>query len=356
MKRRASVWIAALAASVAVLWCLERLLMPKYMGKVIEGNLTEEYYKETTGHDVLILGNCEAYENISPLVLWREFGITSYIRGNAQQLIAQSYYLLEDTLRTETPKAVILNISSMTQFEQDNESYNRMTLDGMRWSSAKWQAVLATKMEGEHMIEYIFPLLRFHSRWKELEREDFAYFFKKESVSHNGYYMRADIRPAGELPAMRRRSDYSFDPRAWEYLDKLRLLCEEKGITLILMKAPALYPYWYEEWDSQIVSYAKTHELAYLNCSRESEAIGIDFSQDTYDQGIHLNVYGAEKLARYLGTVLSSVPGVEDRRQDTELAAVWAKKEALYDEEKAKQEAEFARLGYLTQFYTDDDE
>ncbi len=182
MKRRASVWIAALAASVAVLWCLERLLMPKYMGKVIEGNLTEEYYKETTGHDVLILGNCEAYENISPLVLWREFGITSYIRGNAQQLIAQSYYLLEDTLRTETPKAVILNISSMTQFEQDNESYNRMTLDGMRWSSAKWQAVLATKMEGEHMIEYIFPLLRFHSRWKELEREDFAYFFRKESV------------------------------------------------------------------------------------------------------------------------------------------------------------------------------
>ena len=81
MKRRASVWIAALAASVAVLWCLERLLMPKYMGKVIEGNLTEEYYKETTGHDVLILGNCEAYENLPADTLslytdlWVELGI-----------------------------------------------------------------------------------------------------------------------------------------------------------------------------------------------------------------------------------------------------------------------------------------
>ncbi len=352
-RRRAAVWLTALAASAAVLLFLTRLLMPKYMGKVVEGNLTEEYYKETTGHDVLIFGNCEAYENISPIVLWREFGITSYIRGNAQQLIAQSYYLLEDALKTETPKAVVLNISSMTQFEQENESYNRMTLDGMRWSSAKWRAILATKMEDEHLIEYIFPLLRFHSRWKELEQEDFLYFFKKEPVSHNGYYMRADIRPAGELPAMRRRSDYSFDARAWEYLDQIRLLCEERGITLILMKAPALYPYWYEEWDSQIVAYAQVHGLTYLNAGRESESIGIDFSYDTYDQGLHLNVYGAEKLTRYLGSILFAVPGVEDRREDVELAAVWAEKERFYDEKKAEQEAEFARLGYLTQFYTD---
>ena len=209
MKRKKSnalfVLLAA-AISLLVLWAVQRLLVPKYMGMVVEGNLTGEYYKEVPGHDVLILGNCEAYENISPAVLWREFGISSYIRGNANQLMAQSYYLLEDALKYEVPGAVVLSVSSMTNFSQDNESYNRMTLDGMRWSPSKWKAIQATKMEDEHVIEYIFPLLRFHSRWKELEKEDFTYFWDRGTVSHNGYYMRADIRPAGEFPAARRRS------------------------------------------------------------------------------------------------------------------------------------------------------
>ena len=125
MKRKKSnalfVLLAA-AISLLVLWAVQRLLVPKYMGMVVEGNLTGEYYKEVPDHDVLILGNCEAYENISPAVLWREFGISSYIRGNANQLMAQSYYLLEDALKYEVPGAVVLSVSSMTNFSQDNES------------------------------------------------------------------------------------------------------------------------------------------------------------------------------------------------------------------------------------------
>ena len=219
MKGRKILEIGALAlASAAVLWAVQRLLVPKYMGRVVEGAFIREYYEEKSPHDIIVLGDCEVYENLSPVVLWREFGITSYIRGSAQQLIAQSYYLLEDTLRHESPEAVILSVSAMQQYEQDNETYNRMTLDGMKWSPSKVGAIRATMMEDEHMAEYVFPLLRFHSRWRELEADDFRYFWEKRKMSHNGYYMRADIRPAGEFPAERRRSSYAFDERAWQYL------------------------------------------------------------------------------------------------------------------------------------------
>ena len=33
--------------------------------------------------------------------------------------------------------------------------------------------------EEESFLSYVFPLLRFHSRWSELKAEDFAYAFKK---------------------------------------------------------------------------------------------------------------------------------------------------------------------------------
>ena len=79
MKKREILMLSALVlVTGGILFGVQRLLMPKYMGRVVEGNFTEEYYKETTEHDVLFLGDCEVYENISPIVLFREFGITSY--------------------------------------------------------------------------------------------------------------------------------------------------------------------------------------------------------------------------------------------------------------------------------------
>ena len=42
-----------------------------------------------------------------------KYGITSYIRGSAQQLTWQSYYLLEDALKHETPKVVVFNVLAL---------------------------------------------------------------------------------------------------------------------------------------------------------------------------------------------------------------------------------------------------
>ena len=68
----------AAALTVALsLAALTRLLEPKYMGQVTEGAFIGEYYDDNSPHDLLILGDCEAYENISPITLWKDFGITS---------------------------------------------------------------------------------------------------------------------------------------------------------------------------------------------------------------------------------------------------------------------------------------
>lgn len=332
---------------------LQRLLVPKYMDQVIEGAFISEYYEETTPHDLLILGDCEVYENISPVTLWREYGITSYIRGSAQQLMAQSYYLLEDALRYEKPAAVLLSISAMQEEKQVKEAYNRMTMEGMRWSRSKFDAIMATKLEDEHMLDYVVPLLRYHSRFKELKADDITYFWRRDKVSHNGYYMRADVQPLADFPTERRRADYQFSDSSYEYLDRIRVLCEENDIVLVLMKAPSLYPAWYDQWEQQITDYAAEHELTYINCIPKIEEIGLDFNEDTYNGGQHLNVYGAEKLSRYLGALLSKEPGLKDNRQDGSLQTVWQEKMDFYEKMKESQEVEFRETGRLQKFHVE---
>ena len=122
----------------------------------------------------------------------------------------------------------------------------------------------------------------------------------------------------------------------FEYLDRMRTLCEENGIELILMKAPTNFwgYYWYDEWDAQISDYAEQNGLSYYNFISKAEEMGIDWSADTYDAGAHLNVYGAEKLTSYFGRILQDSHGMEDHRGDADLTAVWNEKLTTYYDER----------------------
>ncbi len=336
MKKRLRFTVSAVIV-VAVLFFVQRLLMPKYMSGVVEGAMISEYYDEEMDHDVVFIGDCELYENLSPAVLWQEYGINSYIRGSAQQLIWQSYYLMEETFQYEKPDVVVFNVLSMKYDEPQKETYNRMTLDGMRWSSSKVKSIEASMMEEEHFIEYVFPLLRYHSRWSELTEEDVNYLFERDKVSFNGYYMRVDVKAAEDVPEGRPLADYTFGDNAYAYLDKMTALCEENGVELVLVKAPSLYPYWYEEWDEQMVAYAQEHNLKYYNFLDCQEEIGLDFTEDTYDGGLHLNLSGAEKLSRYFGKILAEDCGLKNRQGEEALSKAWEIKIQDYNEEIERQ-------------------
>lgn len=401
MKRCKKILTALLSVTLAaaLFFGFQRLVEPKYADDILEGNFTSEYYEETTKHDVIMIGDCEVYENFDPLYLWANYGITCYIRGNAQQLAWHSYYMLEDTLKYETPEIVIYNVQALTHSGPQREEYNRMALDGMKWSKTKYDAIQASVCKGEHMLDYIFPLLRYHQRILNLSESDLTYYWKPRHITHNGYYMRVDVLPVsesdvadpawllgdedadgeesgdeddfiddpwGEIEGADEEEEENGDARLpassgseegepfgsypLEYLDRIRTLCAEHGIQLILIKAPSLAPQWYSSDNEQVTAYAETHGLPYINFYELLDETGIDYETDTYDGGLHMNLNGADKLSAYLGKVLAQEYGVRDRRQDSELSAVYAEKTAFYEEMKKKQQEELNKYGKIKNY------
>lgn len=345
-------WLITLAVFAGCFFCLQRLFIPKYASGQYEGNLIREYYGEAKDHDVLIIGDCEVYENISPVTLWEEYGITSFIRGSAQQLMWQSYYLLEEALRYEKPKVVVFSILAMQYDTPQYEPYNRLTLDDMKVSDLKYKAVAASRMEGEDWLSYALPLLRYHDRWSELSGEDFKYFFNKPKVSVNGFMIRTDVKPIApeDVPEGMKKPDYRFGENSYFYLDKMTQLCADNGVALVLIKAPSLYPYWYPQWDEQMKDYAEKNNLLYINFLDYIDEIGLDFGTDTYDAGLHLNVFGAEKLAVYFGKILQNEFQLENRQDEPETAARWAEKSRIYESMKAAQINDLAEYGKVQTF------
>ncbi len=328
--------IAVLLVFVLVLSLATMLLQPKYMTDLVEGSFTSQYYKEAGGHDVIFIGDCEVYSNFSPMELYRQQGITAYVRGNSQQLIWQSYYILEETFLYETPKVVVWNVNAMRYSEPISEAYNRLAMDKMRWSQEKVDMILASMLEEEDFLSYVFPILRYHSRFDKLTAEDFRYLFREQDNTWGGYLMEKGVKPLGNLPRKRPLPDYSFGDICWEYLDKMRTLCEANGAELILIKAPSVYPFWYDEYDAQMEEYAAEHGLAFYNFLDYVELMGLDYTTDTYDEGLHLNLSGATKLTSLFGVLLAENHGLEDHRNDPEIANIYNEKLRLYDEEAAK--------------------
>ena len=338
MKRKGFTVIGILLACIVcfgALWAVSRLVAPKYHDTLIDGHLTGEYYDETTDHDVLFVGDCEVFEHFSPVTLFNEYGITSYIRGGAQQLAWHSYYMLEDALKTETPKVVVFNVLALKYGEPQSEAYNRLNLDGMRFGAAKLGAIRASMTGGEDFMSYLFPLLRYHDRISELTGEDFTYWFSSGGpVSFKGYVMHTGVDPATEVP------QETYDPKLPEtsmaWLEKIADLCEENGVALVLIKSPSIYPVWHAVWDGEIAAFAESRGLRYDNMIAENDLIGIDMRTDTYDQGQHLNVSGAEKLSRWFGAILQSEYGLKDHRGEAAYDADYAALTKRYENEKQR--------------------
>ena len=339
MKKR--ILPAALSAVLllAALLLVQAVLIPsRYDNR--EGHLLCGYYSATDKHDVIFVGDCEIYEGIVPAVLYEKYGITSYVRGSSQQTVWQSYYVLEETLKKDPEvKVVVFNVLALKYGETPKESISRMTLEDMRWSKSKFDAIRASMTEDESLLSYFLPILRYHDRWSDLSAQDLARTFSKhEDITHQGYLMQTETVPVD--PTDTRKPDMLIDTalprRSMEYLEKMQALCEQYGAELVLIKAPtnSVKYYWYGEWDAQIVDYAAANDITYYNFIGMDEALGLDWSQDTYDAGLHLNVYGAEKWTNYIGNLLVTNHGVKDRRGDAELDALWEQRIHNYHNEK----------------------
>ena len=51
--------VAVLLVFIALFGLVTQLLTPKYMTDLVEGSMISQYYRESGGHDVIFIGDCE---------------------------------------------------------------------------------------------------------------------------------------------------------------------------------------------------------------------------------------------------------------------------------------------------------
>lgn len=282
------------------------------------------YYLPDDTLDVLCLGSSHTFCTVAPLKMWKDYGITSYDAASSGCSLWQSYYYLEDVLRTQSPEVVLLEVLTADITEPQDEAFNREVLDDMRWGKAKLGLIRTScrmNPQGEYVSGYLFPLLRYHDRWSELTEADYHYF------QENGYNL-----PKGYVALFSRNKEYTFDPSEFEHtdphaelpeenqrwLDRIRSLCEREGAKLVLFYAPTISKAKGTR-SAEVRNYARKRGLPYLDFNADEklqQAAGIDFTQDIAEDGGHMNYWGAMKFSDYMGSWLTENYDLTDKRKD----------------------------------------
>ena len=259
--------------------------------------------------DLVVLGDSESYTSVSPMQLWKEHGMTAYVCGQPGQKIQETYYMLKTALRTQSPKVVLMETNLM--FRDPGPVKNRQT-------------ALAEP------ARYHFPLLRFHNLWK------MAFDGKKPGESvYKGFAIRSNVNPFDSGDYMKETKEVQEMPKAVSfYMEEIQEMCHRNGAELILMSAPSPKNYSYKKHNA-IENYAKEKGIPYVDLNLQIRELGIDWQEDSYDKGDHLNLYGAQKVTAWLGGYLKEKYGMPDHRSDPSYED-WKQMEEKYEKEIQK--------------------
>lgn len=287
--------------------------------------------------DVLFMGSSPILRGVSPMVMWKERGFTSYVRASALQPPSVTYGLLEESLRYQSPALVVLLCDNIfLEYDYaEREGDLRRALDGMKLSEEKLTILkkIAAEDERQTILSYIFPLFRYHERWKEINWAEaepaplMEHSFKKGNVYLRGgeprEYPDGFMEPSG-VPAP------AFNEEAQTYVEKTIRLCKEKEIPLLLLHLPKMA--WSYEQSEAIAAFADEMQVSYLDLDLPEirSQLGVDPAVDYYDQG-HMNLGGSLKISAWLGAYLDETYDLPDHRADAAYER-WHEDFALYAE------------------------
>lgn len=316
--------ISASLIFVIIFGILTAVFEPKwnYYGNQTQTRVQAFYRQEKNSHDVIYLGSSFSYCGISPLRIWEEQGISGYVFSNPAQKAWISAYYLEEALKYQTPEVVIYEAGAITDEEETDEGHNRKNIDYLRWSPTKLKAIMTIcKNTGESKKEYLFPLLRFHSRWNDLDQSDFHLAWDS-SYFLMGTALKPTAKPASEkkieryerwAPGENDEIPAKIGPKCTDAVLRMKELCEEKGIAFQLVRMPSMQ--WSPEAGEAVKEFADENDIPFLDMNLYQDEIGIDWKTDTHDKGMHLNILGCAKASSFLGKYLK-----ENYEFDTEMS------------------------------------
>lgn len=274
----------------------------------------EDFFNQKEDFDVLFFGSSHVVNGIIPMELWKDYGLVTYNLGNHMEYMPLTYYNMLLALEETKPKLVVID----TFLVYNNEKiYNSMmphkTLDAYPLSYKKYLAVADLYDKKDLLnreIQYLFNFSIYHTRWKELTKNDFNNVNSYQKGAETGIAIRSG-KKAKDFNSI---SVYDEQETiGMIYLRKVIEYCQKNEIEVLLTYLPAIENEMNVSISKYVKSISKEYNVNYINFLNIEL---IDNNIDFFDEWAHLNPSGARKITNYLGKYIADNYNIKSKKDD----------------------------------------
>ena len=298
--------LAFLALLTLILIPLSRLLARKSLA--LPWNTTTKisgfYNEERDQFEVMFFGSSHAYAAFSPLELWEETGVKSYVFATQQQPLWATYTYIKEALKTQSPSLVVVECRmAFGDQEYYDKGVNFSYMDDIPLSWNKAELALRSVPDTEGRLALLFNFMMYHDRWNDLHRQDFTFRRDEARDPYKGYVLlppREETYPRPEIEAVTGRVPLLEKNRHW--LEEIVRLCREEGVALWLVKTPSNLELEEKALLNTVEDFAAEKGVPFRDFNEDYAEMGL--SEDMFHDEHHLDVFGASRFTRFFARAL----------------------------------------------------
>ena len=286
--------------------------------------------KNAKNIDTYFVGSSGFVKDISPMIIYDNSGITSYVVGASWAQIPLNYYMIKENTKSNMPKLIVLDMESFFDEKIEENDHLHYAVDKLPLNFNKiefinydlWDLNLFDK------LSFLFPVIRFHDKWNTIKLDDYIRplaDFKNNSVKNGsctknncyGNILLSGILSDAKVNYMQNNNRVikEYNNGSKEYTLKIKEFCDKNNIKLLLLMPP--HQLWSNTKYEELSKWAYEENLDYVDLNIMIDELDIDLNLDFYDSG-HLNINGVIKVSKYLSEYLKNNYNFEDHRGDSE--------------------------------------
>ncbi len=276
------------------------------------------YNEPENSLDAIYIGSSNCYYYWNSLAAYNEYGITVLPLASSAQSLIVAEYMIKEARKVHPDTTYIVNINTIT-IEGLEDLAMHYLLDNMPLSLNKLELTsFITKSYGlsfSESLEYYFPLLRYHSRWNELETGNFANVsIDYKNSKHSAKYLNTVTDLSEIYQTTNERMKLPDDVE--KVINSLLDYCDSENVDVLFVTVPQARlnadEIKYYNTINDIISSRGYDVIDLLNNIEET---GIDPATDFYNY-YHTNIHGSLKFTHYISKYLVERYIFADKRND----------------------------------------
>ena len=295
------------------------------------------YLEEKNSLDVVFMGASEVYSDFAPGYAYSSNNITSYLFSTQSNSILNYKAQLKNILSRQNPDLIVIELNGAL-YDNDGETTKEANLrnyaDNVPLDTIKAEWI--SQYGGENTLEYIFPLIKYHSTWKDIP-DNMLYQKTVADDRLRGYsYLKGILNEARIFQSTQRSMNSMLQKSAGskkplgaleeQTLRELLQFCRDEQLdNVVFTRFPhivVMRTFSRFERSNTVADIVNEYGYDYLNFELNYEQTGLDETTDFYNLD-HLNVYGQKKFTDYLTRYLIDSYGLKAREQSDAQKAKW---------------------------------